>query len=59
VPRSILGGELALIQSEHFETYARLLIDGTLIENVLGYDPFQSATWSADLDQHDQQATSL
>jgi hypothetical protein len=57
VPRSILGGELSLLMSEHFETHARLLIDGTLITNVLGFDPLLSATWSADLDQLVQQAT--
>jgi hypothetical protein len=57
VPRSILGGELDLLMSDHFETYGRLLIDGELIENVLGYDPLLSATWSADLDQLVQQAT--
>jgi hypothetical protein len=57
MPRSILGGELDLIQSDHFETYCRLIIDGTLVESVLGYDPLLSATWSADLDQLVQQAT--
>jgi hypothetical protein len=57
MPRSILGGELSLIQSDHFETYGRLTIDGTPVESVLGYDPLLSATWTADIDQLVQQAS--
>jgi hypothetical protein len=40
---NISASELDLLLSEHFETHGRLVVDGTLVSSVMGFDPFLSA----------------
>src|SRR4051794_35338010 len=44
------GPEIAALQSDHYEIHARTLIDEVPVSDVLGYDPFLSAGWNADID---------
>lgn len=45
------GDQWALLHSPHYGTYVRVSIDGTLVSDVIGYNPWVSGQIAADLDK--------